>query len=98
MTLSTQQTRFLRGEAHKLKPVVMVGANGLTDNVIEEIDRSLDTHELIKVKIRAEEREAKQAMVETICSRTKSHKVQLMGHNLTLYRRSEKPKILLPRK
>lgn len=95
--LSNSQLKFLRGKAHSLKPVVMVGANGVTDNVLEEINNALNHHELIKIKVRAEEREEKQAMVEHICQQTKAEKVQLMGHNLSLYRKSANPKIILPK-
>ena len=70
MKLSNKQIRHLRGLAHDLKPVVMVGDKGLTDNVIEELNIALDAHELIKVKIRAEEREERDAMIETITQKT----------------------------
>ena len=50
-TLSTKQKQFLKGLAHHLSPVVMLGGNGLTEGVLAEIDNALNHHELIKVKI-----------------------------------------------
>lgn len=95
--LSNNQVKFLRGKAHSLKPVVMVGANGVTENVLEEINNALNHHELIKIKVRAEEREDKQAMIDYICQQTKAAKVQVIGHNLSIYRKSASPKIILPK-
>ena len=85
-TLSTKQKQFLKGLAHHLSPVVMLGGNGLTEGVLAEIDNALNHHELIKVKIAGADRE------------TKSSNVQTIGHILVLYRPSEEGKIQLPRK
>ncbi|RDX35846.1 ribosome assembly RNA-binding protein YhbY [Kangiella sp. HD9-110m-PIT-SAG07] len=95
--LSKTQIKFLRSKAHKLKPVVMIGDKGLTENVLEEINNALNHHELIKVKVRAEEREDKKAMIDEICKQTKGHEVQVIGHVLVLYRRSDDVKIILPK-
>ena len=73
--LSKNQLKFLRGEAHNLKPVVMIGANGLTENVLAEINHALEHHELIKIKVRAEDREDKLAIIEHICQHCKAEKV-----------------------
>ena len=59
MNLSTKQKQHLKGLAHPLKPVVMLGNNGLTEGVLAEIDQALTHHELIKVKIATEDRETK---------------------------------------
>ena len=57
INLTAHQKRYLRGLAHSLKPVVMIGASGLTENVIAEIDASIEHHELIKVRVNATDRE-----------------------------------------
>ena len=57
--LSTKQKQFLKGLAHHLSPVVMLGGNGLTEGVLAEIDNALNHHELIKVKIAGADRETK---------------------------------------
>lgn len=59
MNLSTKQKQHLKGLAHPLKPVVLLGSNGLTEGVLAEIEQALEHHELIKVKIATEDRETK---------------------------------------
>ncbi|WP_299018866.1 ribosome assembly RNA-binding protein YhbY [uncultured Photobacterium sp.] len=98
MNLSTKQKQYLKGLAHNLKPVVLMGANGLTEAVLAEIELALDHHELIKVKVAAEERETKVLIVDAIIRETKAEKVQVIGKTLVLYRPSEERKIELPRK
>ena len=97
-TLSTKQKQFLKGLAHHLNPVVMLGNNGLTEGVLAEIDNALDYHELIKIKIAGAERETKQLIINAIVRETKASKVQTIGHILVLYRPSEEAKIQLPRR
>jgi RNA-binding protein len=98
MKLSTSQVRYLRAQAHKLKPVVMVGANGVTDSLLEELDITLNSHELIKVKVRAEEREERDALIETLCQKSGAINIQRVGHIVTLFRRNpQKPRYQLPK-
>lgn len=59
ITLSNAQNRFLRGQAHGLKAMLQIGAKGLTDAVVAEIENALEHHELIKVKVSAEDRDAR---------------------------------------
>ncbi|CEO40249.1 ribosome assembly RNA-binding protein YhbY [Photobacterium kishitanii] len=98
MNLSTKQKQFLKGLAHNLKPVVLMGANGLTEAVLAEIDLALNHHELIKVKVASEDRETKLLIVDAIIRETKAEKVQVIGKTLVLYRQTEDRKIELPRK
>ncbi|KAE8177002.1 ribosome assembly RNA-binding protein YhbY [Photobacterium carnosum] len=98
MNLSTKQKQFLKGLAHNLKPVVLMGSNGLTEAVLAEIDLALNHHELIKVKVASEERETKLLIVDAIVRETKADKVQVIGKTLVLYRQTEARKIELPRK
>ena len=98
MSLSNNQTKTLRGLAHSLKPVVMVGQNGLKDTIFEEVETALDFHELIKVKIAADRDEREEIMNE-ILKKSKAEKVQQIGQVLVLFRRNpENPKIVLPSK
>jgi RNA-binding protein len=97
MNLSDHQRKFLRGLAHPRKPVVIVAGNGLNDNVMAEIDGALDAHELIKVRVRVGEREARDAVVAEIVARTGATQVQRIGHVLTLFRRNHaQPKVRFP--
>ncbi|QTF10004.1 ribosome assembly RNA-binding protein YhbY [Brenneria izadpanahii] len=97
MNLSNKQKQHLKGLAHPLKPVVMLGNNGLTEGVLAEIEQALEHHELIKVKVAAEERETKNLIIEAIVRETGASNVQVIGHTLVLYRPSKERKIVLPR-
>ncbi|TPG61603.1 ribosome assembly RNA-binding protein YhbY [Ewingella americana] len=98
MNLNNKQKQYLKGLAHPLKPVVMLGNNGLTEGVLAEIEQALKHHELIKVKVAAEERETKTLIVDAIVRETKASNVQVIGNMLVLYRPStEDRKIILPR-
>ena len=96
--LTSAQTRFLRGQAHDLKAMLQVGGKGITDAVVAEIDLALEHHELIKVKVAAGDREARDAMMAELAERTGAALVQRIGHTLVLYRQSkDKRQIVLPR-
>lgn len=97
MNLSNKQKQYLKGEAHHLKPVVMIGANGLTEGVLAEIDNALAYHELIKVKVSSEDRETKKLICDAIIRETKAIQIQLVGSILTLFKQSEEKKITLPK-
>ncbi|MGO4998252.1 ribosome assembly RNA-binding protein YhbY [Oceanisphaera sp. W20_SRM_FM3] len=97
MTLTNKQKQYLKGLAHSLKPVVLLGQHGLTEGVLAEIDLALNFHELIKVKVASEDRDTKALIIDAIVRETKAIKVQNIGHVLTLYRASEEKKISLPR-
>ncbi len=98
IALSAAQTRFLRGQAHGLKAMLQIGGKGLTDAVLAEVTLALEHHELIKVKLGAEDREARTAMIAHLVARTDAALVQRIGHVAVLYRPSEdKRQIVLPR-
>lgn len=97
MNLSKKQIQHLKGLAHSLKPVVLMGNNGLTEAVIAEIDYALNHHELIKVKIPTDDREVKQLIIDAIIRETGSVKVQAIGKILAIYRPTEEKKIAIPR-
>ncbi|PIP80730.1 MAG: ribosome assembly RNA-binding protein YhbY [Gammaproteobacteria bacterium CG22_combo_CG10-13_8_21_14_all_40_8] len=92
--LNNSQIRFLRSRAHSLNPVVMVAGNGLSETVMDAIDEALEYHELIKVKLRTEEREEKLTFIEQICKKTRSTKIQTIGHIVVLYRPAKNPKLI----
>lgn len=97
MELSERQRRYLRGLGHSLSAVVMVGGSGLTPGVIAEAKRALHDHELVKVKFRGAEREARDAGLARLASETDSVLVQRIGHTALYYRRRpDKPGIVIP--
>jgi len=97
MELTEKQKKYLRRLAHPLHPIVMVGNAGLTDGVVSELDRALNDHELVKVSARVGARDARNATLDTLATRTLSALVQRVGHVGVFYRRrKELAKILLP--
>lgn len=96
MPLSEPHRRHLRKLAHHLKPVVIVGNAGLTENVLAEIDAALAHHELIKVKINAADKTERQAIIDKISDQSAANWVLSIGHIAAFYRPAEKPKISLP--
>lgn len=97
MSLSNNQKRHLRGLAHPLKPVVMLGQKGLTETVMEEVRIALDSHELIKVRVSTGDREERQKIIERICNTTESELVQAIGNIAILFRRNhDKPRVEMP--
>lgn len=100
MALSTKQKQYLKGLAHNIKPTVLLGANGLTEGVMAEVDTCLNIHELIKVKVPSIDREEKQLIMDAIVRESGAIKLQVIGHVLVLFRQNTNPedrKIQLPR-
>lgn len=97
--LSPVERQYLRGLAHGLNPVVMIGNNGVTDAVIREIAVNLDAHELIKIRVLGDDRELRQQYLERICDELSAAPVQHLGKLLIIYRASstDKPRITLPK-
>ena len=98
MPISEKQRRHLKGLAHHLKPVVIIGQHGLSEGVTGEIDAALDAHELIKVRVNAADRDERKAMIEAICEQNKADFVNAIGHVAIFYRRHpKKPKLEFPK-
>ncbi|MCW8194693.1 ribosome assembly RNA-binding protein YhbY [Proteobacteria bacterium 005FR1] len=89
--LSNEDKKRFRAIGHKLKPVIIVGGKGLSDSVIDEMQRALEDHELIKVKMAVEDRDDRQLIIGEISERTGSELVQSIGKTLLLYRAAKKP-------
>lgn len=97
--LDEAQRKHLKRLAHHRRAIVQTGANGLTDAVLTEVERGLHDHELIKVRLVANDREERGAMIAEIRERTGATLVQRIGHVAVLYRpHPEKPAIDLPRR
>lgn len=96
MSLTDAQRRHLRGLAHPLKAVVLVGDKGVTEALVRELDLSLAHHELLKVRIKAGDRDQRDAVIARLCRETGSELVQRIGHVAVLYRAAEKPRLRLP--
>jgi RNA-binding protein len=98
MELKEKQKKYLRGLAHKLEPKARSGNPGLTQNLIKEVEAQLLAHELIKVKVAAEDRDERDRLIERLCAATKATLVQRIGNMAVLYKKNtKKPKIELPK-
>ena len=83
--MNSADKKKLKSQAHALKPVIIIGQAGLTEGVIKETELALDTHELIKVKIRAE-REDRNQIRDRICAETGAELIQTIGQIAVIYR------------
>lgn len=93
--MTSKQISFLRGLAHKLNPVVMIGNNGLSETVLKEINASLNAHELIKIKVQGDDRALRAQMYLDICNTLNAVAVHHIGKQLVIYRQADKPKIII---
>ena len=97
IVLTSTQTRFLRGMAHDLKALLQTGGKGVTPAFMAELDEGLEHHELVKVKVAAEDRQTRDALVAELVSASGSALVQRIGHVAVLYRPArENRRIILP--
>lgn len=90
MTLTHEDIKQLRAQSHHLKPVVMVGGNGLTNAVQLEIHRALEDHELIKIKIVCSDATQRAALTQAILEEQQAVLVHRIGQMVILYRKSQK--------
>lgn len=82
------QNKELKAKAHQLEPVVIIGAKGLTEEVLAEIERALKAHELIKVRAAALDRPQRGTVLQEICERTGAARVQQVGKVFVIYRKN----------
>ena len=88
--MNNTQKQQLKSNAHILKPVVQIGNNGLSDNVISEAETAILTHELIKVKISGMDREERQACAQNLAKALSAELIQSIGNIVVLYRKKPK--------
>jgi putative YhbY family RNA-binding protein len=84
--LTPAQRKEHRSEAHHLDPVVMIGNDGLTDNVKKEIDAALNAHGLIKVRVFSDDRVARESMFQALADELNAAPIQHIGKLLVLWR------------
>jgi putative YhbY family RNA-binding protein len=97
LTLNPAERRALRAQAHYLNPVVMIGQQGLTATVLREIDRALNAHELIKVRIFNDDRAGREAMQLAVCEQLACAPVQHLGKLIVLWRPAPPKKAAAPK-
>jgi putative YhbY family RNA-binding protein len=98
LNLSVSQRLELKGRAHALKPVVIIGNAGLTPSVLDEIERSLKSHDLLKVRVMNDDRDVRATMMTEICETLNAGPVQRIGKILVIYRPLAIPIAKIPKK
>ena len=92
--LNNRQKKHLKGLGHALRPVIMIADQGLKETIVNATDEALDVHELIKVKIRADDRESRDEMLLALCEQTGSEMISRIGFTALLFRRNEKKPVI----
>ncbi|HDY99033.1 MAG TPA: ribosome assembly RNA-binding protein YhbY [Pseudomonas sabulinigri] len=91
MALSSAQKKDLKRIGHHLKPIVIISEQGISEGVLAELDRALNDHELIKIRVTVSDRDAKQALINDACKQSGSELVQVIGKMAILLRRAKTP-------
>ncbi|MBJ2356399.1 MAG: YhbY family RNA-binding protein [Sphaerochaeta sp.] len=94
--MNSSVRNFLRSQAHSLKPIVMVGKEGVDDRVVSALNEALSSHELVKVKFQAQKDEMR-PLSEQLAQKTDSDLISIIGFIATFYRESEEHLIHIPR-
>lgn len=98
MSLTPKQRKYLKGLAHPLSPVVRVGRPGVRASMVEETKRSLQSHELIKVRIESDDGALRKQLAQELATAAEAELAGAVGKIVILYRkREEKPEIVLPK-
>lgn len=95
--LTAPERQRLKGHAHKLNPVVLIGSGGLTDAVMKEIEVALKAHELIKIKASGAPREDREQWLARICAELGAQAVQHIGKILVIYREQPAKPVVTPK-
>ena len=90
--LSKQQLEQLKQRVHALKPVILLGNKGLTPAVHKEITTALKAHELIKIRLSADDRDAREAMIAEICESQQAQLIQKIGAVASIYKKNDEKK------
>ncbi|MAY38932.1 MULTISPECIES: ribosome assembly RNA-binding protein YhbY [Spongiibacter] len=90
-TLTASDKKQLRSIGHNLNPVVMIGDKGLSEGVMLELNRALEDHELIKVKVNVADPQERREVIEQLCTDSRAELVQAIGKIALLYRAAQKP-------
>ncbi|MEA1990265.1 MAG: ribosome assembly RNA-binding protein YhbY [Pseudomonadota bacterium] len=95
--LTTNQKKYLRGIAHGLNPMIIIGANGVTESLMAELDSTLEHHEILKIKMASADRDDRKQIVDYILEQTGALLVQTIGKICVIYRQSEDTELPLPK-
>ncbi len=95
--LTNNQKKYLRGIAHGLNPMIMIGANGVTESLMAELESTLAHHEILKIKIASADRDERKEIIEHIVTESGALLVQTIGKICVIYRQNDETELPLPR-
>ena len=90
MALSAAEKKHFRGIGHHLKPVIQIGGNGLSEALLAELDRAREEHELIQVKVHAEDRDGRRAVIDALPAAVGCELVNTIGNIALIYRAAKR--------
>lgn len=91
MALTSAYKQQLKAIGHRLSPIITIADNGLTDNIGREIERALDNHEVIKIRISIADRDMRREVAEKIAMQHSAELIQRIGSTALLFRPASKP-------
>ena len=92
LSLTTAQRKLLKAEAHSLKPVIMIGNDGLSAAVLKEANLAINSHGLIKIRVFGDDREARLQIYAELCDKLNAAPIQQIGKLLVIWRPKDEPK------
>ena len=95
--LTNNQKKYLRGIAHGLNPMIMIGANGVTESLMAELESTLAHHEILKIKIASADRDERKEIIEHLVKESGALLVQTIGKICVIYRQNDETELPLPR-
>ena len=95
--LTNNQKKYLRGIAHGLNPMIMIGANGVTESLMAELESTLAHHEILKIKIASADRDERKEIIKHLVDETGALLVQTIGKICVIYRQNDESELPLPR-
>jgi len=95
--LTTSQKKYLRGIAHNINPMIIIGANGVTESLMKELESTLEHHEILKIKMASADRDDRKQIVDYLLEQTGALLVQSIGKICVIYRQSDETELPLPR-
>ena len=91
MPLTTKQKKHYRAIGHGLNPIVTLAEKGITENLLLELDRALEDHELIKIKLAVADRVSRKQLIQALCEHSQAELVQEIGKVALLFRAAKRP-------
>ena len=90
MKISQLEKKALKATGHNLKPVITIGMNGLSESLLLEFEKTIDHHELIKIRIRISDKSSRKELIEELCNKSKSQIISAVGSTAVVFRKNPK--------